>query len=71
MPKLFDEKAPGATGRGARLSMCALLSLLLASCYPPPELGTEGWTAEQLYRAGNVELGDGNPLKAQEYFGYL
>ena len=26
--------------------MCALLSLLLASCYPPPELGTEGWTAE-------------------------
>ncbi len=66
-----DETVPAATGRGARLLSCALLSLLLASCYPPPELGTEGWTAEQLYRAGAVELDQGNAERAQEYFGYL
>ena len=68
---MFNEKAPGAIEKGLRLLSFTALSLLLASCYPPPELGTEGWTAEQLYRAGAEQLEDGNPVTAQEYFGYL
>ena len=68
---MFNEKAPEAIEKGLRLLSFAALALLLASCYPPPELGTEGWTAEQLYRAGLEQVEQGNPDTAQEYFGYL
>ena len=68
---MFKKKAQGAIEKRPRLLALLSLGLLLTSCYPPPELGTEGWTAEQLYRAGSEQLGQGNPVTAQEYFGYL